>query len=206
MLRASDVSLEKLKKGGLGDELPELYELKKTTQNNKWHNNDSVFDHTLAVLENLEEDIKTASPVVRACLRQKVSDSTRKEILFLAALFHDIAKKEALAEEDGKTTFKGHEKLGSGKVKNVLDRFDLSEKEKSRVADIIENHDAIHKIFDPENKGVDEQLAGLRKRFPGIFTELVLLGMADTQGSHLKDNAPDEFEYRMRCYMETLAF
>ena len=57
-MKIADITIEKLRNGELADELPEFYELKDVIENNEWHNNDSVFNHTIVVLEKLEELLK----------------------------------------------------------------------------------------------------------------------------------------------------
>lgn len=53
MLEISDITISNLESGKLKGELPEFYELKKVTENNNWHNNESTFNHTIQLLKNV---------------------------------------------------------------------------------------------------------------------------------------------------------
>jgi len=37
----------------------------------------------------------------------------------------------------------------------------------------------------------------LRRRYPEIFNDLMIFGLADTQGSHLKQNNPRDYHHRL---------
>ena len=181
--------------------MPELYELKKVIENNSWHNNDPVFDHTIATLEELDGLLKKAKGKINSRLNQKVDQHTRKELLFLSALFHDIAKKETyVLEEDDQTSCLNHEKTGACKAKKILERFDLSDKEKEIVVKIIKYHGEIHVILDIGNENLEGDYEALKAKHSDIFLELILLATADTLASQLKDNNPEKFNYRMDFY------
>lgn len=55
----------------------------------------------------------------------------------------------------------------------------------------------IHSILDPKNDRLEEE-------YKDIFVELILLGMADTLGSQLKRNKPDEFKFRINFYKKII--
>lgn len=71
MLKISDISIEKLRNNEFQKELPEFYELKGVIENNSWHSNDPVFDHTLAVLKELEKLLKSANDKINSILSEK---------------------------------------------------------------------------------------------------------------------------------------
>jgi len=99
MLTVSDISIDKLKNSKLKKELPEFYELKEVIENNDWYNNDSVFNHTLTVLDKLEELLRNVGDKISNYLNQRITNYTRKDLLFLAAIFHDIGKKETIVRK-----------------------------------------------------------------------------------------------------------
>lgn len=183
-------------------ELPEIYELKETVENNPWHNDDIVFDHVMAVMDSLES-IRLGSKA-SFYLNQHIDEHTRKEILFLAALYHDIAKKETIVKEEDSTSCLQHELAGSKKVLPLLDKFGLSDNEKGAVSKIIKYHGELHKILDPKNDNIFQLLEIFKKNLHDIFLELVLLGMADTMASHLRQNNLQEFGFRMNFYRKIL--
>jgi len=204
MIKVSDINIEKLRNKQFQNELPEFFELENFIENNAWHNNDSVFNHTLAVLDELEKLLKNVNNKINSYLNQKVDGHIRRELLFLGALFHDIAKSDVLVKNGDLTSCPKHEEVGSEKVKSILDRFDLSDREKAVVADIVKYHGEIHIILNPKNNKTEEQFDKFKSERHDIFTELILLGMADTLGSQLKDNDPDGFKFRIDFYQRII--
>lgn len=200
MLEISAINIGKLRKNQFQKELPEFFELKNFVENNSWHNSDSVFNHTLAVLEELEKLLKNINNKINSYLNQKIDEHTRKELLFLGALFHDIAKSNTLVKNGNSTSCPKHEEAGSEKVQTILNRFDLSEREKAIVVKIVKYHGEIHTILDPKNEKIEEQYEEFKSACRDIFTELILLAMADTLSSQLKDNNPAEFKFRIDFY------
>ncbi|MDP2670177.1 MAG: HD domain-containing protein [bacterium] len=200
MIKVSAISIEKLRNGQFQNELPEFFELKSFIENNGWHNNDSVFNHTLAVLAELEKLLSDINDKINSYLNENIDTHTRKELLFLGTLFHDIAKSDVLVKNGDSTSCPKHEEIGSEKVKSILDRFDLSDREKAIVVNIVKHHGEIHVILDPNNDKIDEQFNKFKSERHDIFMELILLAMADTLGSQLKDNDPNNFKFRIEFY------
>ncbi len=54
-MKISDITIEKVRRGELSKEFPELYELENIIENNESHDNDSVLNHTVSVMEKLKE-------------------------------------------------------------------------------------------------------------------------------------------------------
>jgi UTP:GlnB (protein PII) uridylyltransferase len=200
MIKVSAITTEKLRNKQFLSELPEFFELENFVENNTWHNNDSVFNHTLAVLEELEKLLKNINNKINSYLNQTVDKHTKRELLFLGTLFHDIAKSDVLVKNGDSTSCSKHEEVGSEKVKLILDRFDLSDREKAIVANIVKYHGEIHIILDLKNNKIDEQFNKFKTDRHDVFTELILLAMADTLGCQLKDNNPGEFTFRINFY------
>jgi len=73
MIKVSAISVGKLRNKQFQNELPEFFELEKFIENNAWHNNDSVFNHTLAVLDELEKLLKNINNKIDSYLNQKVN-------------------------------------------------------------------------------------------------------------------------------------
>jgi len=205
MLKVSDIDIEKLRSDRLQKELPEFFKLKRFVENdNYWHNNDSVFDHTLRVLEELEKLLKTTNNKINFYLNQKVDNYTRKDLLFLGALFHDIGKSDSFVKSGDFTSCLKHEELGSEKVKPILDRFDLSDREKNIVIKIIKYHGKLSDIARPGSDSLEEEYEKFKSEYSSIFVELILLTMADTLGSQLKNNRPEEFNFRINFYKKII--
>ncbi len=69
-----------IKSGKLADIIPEFYELKKVVENNDWHNKETVFNHTLSVLDNLEKIIRNSKKKIRQALNKTVGKNTKKNL------------------------------------------------------------------------------------------------------------------------------
>jgi poly(A) polymerase len=73
--------------------------------------------------------------------REVSSGSTRRLLLKLAALIHDIAKPQTKAvDADGRMRFLGHAKLGAEIVVNILERLRFSTKEVKLVEIMVRHH------------------------------------------------------------------
>lgn len=200
------IDIKDLKSGKLSDLLPEFYELKNSVENSRdlWHQNESVFDHTLLVMEALEKTF-AENKKLESLFNEKIESHTRKELLEIATTLHDIGKKEAMIKEGEFTKCSGHEKIGVEKAKTILKRFDLSEKESQLVLDIIANHSVFHYLLMPDNKKFSEDLESIKDKFgKSIYPELIVLSYADTINSKLKTAGPEEFKARIDFYEEEI--
>ena len=159
-------SLELL--GALDKVLPELSRLNGVEQVPP-HVYD-VWEHTLATVSHLESILAALKPDYHAdnandwfngllVLRigryrqqlgetlstQFVAGRTLRELLFLAALYHDIAKPQAKkVDEEGQTRFWGHDQQGAEIASERARLLVLSRDETQRLETIIQNHMRIH--------------------------------------------------------------
>ena len=198
------LDIVKLRAGEFMQLIPEIYELKDAVENNPWHHYESVFDHTLSVLENLKVLLEKTSQKINSYLDQKVEKHTRRQLLFLGTLFHDIGKKEALVKNGESSTCPNHEEIGFVKSEKILDGFDLPKTEKEFVARIVKNHGAIHNILDLKNNNLKQDYGDFKNKFSDMSLELILLGFADTSGSYLKKTNPEEFKFRISFFENVL--
>jgi len=203
-----DISLlnkTNIKSGKLVSLIPEFYKLKNAVENNDWHHKENVFEHTFSVLDSLEKALRNLNKETKQFLNNKVGDSTRKNLLKIATLFHDIAKSETLINNSGSTLCPGHEDKGAVRAKTILNRFKLSNKELKFILNIVKNHGLIHKILPPENQNFQKEFANFKKRFfHNIYPELILLAFADTVGSYLVKTHPTEFKSRISFYKKEI--
>ena len=225
----SKLNRKNIKSGRLVKLIPEFYELKKVVENSPWHNKESVFDHTLSVLDNLEKIIRSLRKKIKQTLNKTVDKNSRKSLLCIAALLHDIGKKETITDLGGGVRgCPGHERKGAQKTKKILKRFNLSPKEFKIITDIVRNHGVIHDIIGLghkyfqkgvgkerslthavtglENKDFQKEYENLKKKFSNIYLELILLAFADTIGSYLKKTKPAEFRHRIDFYKKELNY
>ncbi|KKQ45904.1 MAG: tRNA nucleotidyltransferase, CC-adding [Candidatus Moranbacteria bacterium GW2011_GWC2_37_8] len=205
MLTIKEITIDKLKSGKLKKDFPEFYELKRVIENNPWHNNESTFTHTLNVLKDLEKFLRNnKNTKLKKYLNQSVDGYKRKDLLFLATVFHDLGKKETIIKNGKLSSFPEHEKISILKSKNILKDFDLSKKEREIVLGIIKYHSDLHSIVDEDNENLKKQFDKLMKSSKDFFAELIIMVMADTAGSYLKKTAPARYDFRMNFYKEAL--
>ena len=117
----------------------------------------NVFDHSIETVAAVDfvlsrgawgyadEEVLAAVPwsavLAQHFDRQVSSGSTRRLLLKLAALLHDIAKPQAKAiEEGGRIRFLGHAKAGADIAVNILERLRFSAKEVKLVEIMVRHH------------------------------------------------------------------
>lgn len=129
-------------------------------------------------------------------LRRKLNNNyTRKDLLYLATVLHDIGKPETLFLECGITSCPEHETAGAEKSIQILERFDLSEREKDFVRKIIQHHGKFCVAYKENPK---EDYKQLEKEHPNIFLESILFEIADTLGlKKLKEESVREEQKKM---------
>jgi len=127
--------------------LPELSALHGIAQS-PYHHLD-VYEHTLAVLGAAIEVQRDPEPVfgsraaeLDAFLERPLANElTRWQALRLGALFHDVAKPQTRAvNEEGRTTFMGHDVAGAAVAGEVLARLRASQRLGDHVAALARHH------------------------------------------------------------------
>jgi poly(A) polymerase len=113
----------------LSEIFTEIKKMKKACRKHYYHPG-GLFQHsfeTVESTENILNNLKKYFPKNYTDMQKHFDDNTtfsesvtRKSLLKLAALFHDIAKPETAKFKNGKMRFLGHEKLGARKVKEVM--------------------------------------------------------------------------------------
>lgn len=207
-INISSVTVDGLQKGEYKTALPEFYALRSVVENTPWHSNQNVFDHSIAVFRGLEKVLKLDflkgknRTKIKKYLAKKIGRYTKKELLIVATLIHDIGKTETLVkDESGLTRCPAHEIIGSLMVGNFASRFNLDKKGKEYVAKIIRYHGLAHYILTltlfRDNK--TKYFSYFRKIVGDIYVEALLLMYADILGSDLKKINPGEFENRKKA-------
>jgi putative nucleotidyltransferase with HDIG domain len=194
--------------GRLFDLVPELYELKDVIENSAdgWHDQESVFDHTLSVMNALEKAFLNFHGYIKGTINKEVTTNTRKILLKVATVLHDIGKKETIVkDQNGFTICEGHEKISVQKAKKILNLFDVSREEAEFILNIIENHHIFHRLLRTDNQNFQQEFVTLKNKFSGtIWTELILLSYADTINSQLKRVDAKEFRRRINFYKQEI--
>lgn len=206
------ITSEKLKKGKYKSVLPEYYALKSVTENNPWHLRQKVFDHVVAVFAGLEKVLElnflktNTRNKIQNHLGKKVGKFTRKELLIVATLLHDIAKNKAvITDPSGNTKSPGHEIIGSIIVEAFSSRFILDKRGEVFVKRIVQYHgfvnDILTLILDKKQKNF---FRIFKEAVGDISLELLLFMYADILGSNLKKLSPKEFAVRLNLITNLL--
>jgi tRNA nucleotidyltransferase (CCA-adding enzyme) len=107
-----------------------------------------------------------------------VDAAPNRTLVRLAALLHDVAKPDTLA--DGH--FHGHEAVGAGMARDILARLHASRDLQERTAHLVANH-----MFSYQTDWSDAAVRRfIRKVGPGAIEDLIALRQADNEGSGLE--------------------
>ncbi len=177
---------------------PYVQRMKDTPQNPEWHGEGNVFNHTKMVVEallSLEE--------------YRLLAGKERQVLFLAALFHDIGKVVCTKEEDGVLRSYNHSFIGSLMTRELLWKEGLSgTKEKQEIRESVCTLIRFHSV--PSKGSLAEEdykryikiasFGKLAKYFS--IKALCLLARADTIG---RVSADKELHFENISYIELLA-
>jgi len=174
--------------------LPELEALRGVEQS-RYHHSD-VYGHTLEVLAQTIEPAATTSAgsvvtgwpppehraQVAAVLAEPLADElTRGEALRWGALLHDVAKPltRRVRPSDGRVTFIGHDSLGAGVAREILERLRASERLRAHVAALVRHHLTLgFLVHEPQPLARRSVFAYLSQCAP-VEVDVTLLSVAD---------------------------
>jgi UTP:GlnB (protein PII) uridylyltransferase len=192
-LDLSKLAPESLRSGEFEDIFPEFYKLKNVIENNAWHKQQSVFDHSLKALQAFD-DYFLINPELK-------SNFAKYDLLRVAVLFHDIGKLKALYEKNGKTTAPSHGPIGGWIVAPILQKAGFSSDEVAYVASLVTDHilvcDLLELSVNLKEKSIIEMLKIHR---PEIWRDLLLIAYADISGCDT-DEETIIFETRERLLL-----
>lgn len=209
------IDVQELKKGTYKNLLPEVYELKKITENNSWHKSQNLFDHTIETVTILSNIIslkmfsnKKFLKNVKYKFEKRIFENyKRKDLIMISAILHDIGKPITLIINNDETTACPlHEIVGSSLIDLFSKRFLFSKKEELYVKKIVEYHTL---FIDIQNQIMKK---GKKMFYFNIYdnlsneikVDLILLHLADLLASDLKRVNFTEFEYRKKMMFEIL--
>jgi len=164
--------------------LPELEALRGVEQGPNHHLD--VYEHTLAVLENLLE-VEGELPRyageragdVAALMGEPLADGfTRRDALRFGALFHDIGKPQTRGDRSGFVTFIGHDSAGAEIVGQIGGRLRASRRLSSHVAALADHH--LHLGFMVSERPLSPRRVHQYLRLTGdVAADVTLLTVAD---------------------------
>jgi len=145
--KLTPIDIKLLKKGEYKKILPEIYELKKTTENNSWHKSQNLFDHTIKVVANLDRILKSnsLSKLTRKLVDQRLEDRIgkydRRDILMISAVLHVVGKPISLINNSDNTTrCPAHEIIGASLIPQFSKRFSLADGGEKHIKKLVEYH------------------------------------------------------------------
>lgn len=191
--------------------LPELFVLKDVLEKSSWHVNEKhVFHHTIKVVSALLEnfDFSWLSIPLRDRYSQyfdaMIGTYARKDILYMAALLHDIGKKDTILELNNRTKCPGHEERGAQIIEEegIGKRLSLDPLENERLMALVKWHDVASQAMKHSTQDeVRQALITMKERQPDICLDILLLGKSDMEGSDLVISDAEEFERRSKLYV-----
>jgi len=203
MSLANLVNVEDLKSGKLMDLVPEFYELKEVVENDGiWHDKQAVFDHTLRVMASMQKNFDLINDRTKKLLDERINGLTKKNLLEITGLLHDISKKETFKVVNGLTQCPNHWEEGAIKSIKILKRLGFSEDQIHFVSELIKNHMLIHNALwkDQNFKKIPEIKKDLKEDYPAQL----LLAFADMMGCDMDKLRPDEFKSRVGSYQKEI--
>jgi UTP:GlnB (protein PII) uridylyltransferase len=181
------------------ESVPEFYQLQNVVESQGWHDDQTVFDHSIDSAKALDRIVQfddiadDARAKFQSYLNRPVEEHSRLSLLKLATLLHDIGKLISLQyNAQGNTSSPSHGLLGSWVATPVLARFDITDTEKAFVLGLIADHlvppDLIELSIN--NHTPSSSVADLLRRHrPNTTIELLLLAQADWAGCDVRDEA-----------------
>ncbi|MCB4790938.1 MAG: HD domain-containing protein [Elusimicrobia bacterium] len=139
--------ITELDKAGLLEVImPEIIKMKKSARQFYYHPL-GLWQHSLETLMSLEEIIvgvprlfgENASFILKHLEEPLSSGTTRRSLLKMVSLLHDIAKPFCARRIGKRMRFLGHEVKGSKMVKNILERLHFGRQE-IKIADVLVQH------------------------------------------------------------------
>lgn len=170
---------------------PLFLKLKNVIENNPWHDNESVYDHLLKTHKIASEQIlgdfitnPQAKNLFLEFLNEGTEGATRKDLMLITALVHDIGKilyyKENDIElplrheyPDKSTRMPGHEYWGSTIIPELLKNTDLTKNNIEKIAKVVRLHDTFSDTYfgAMKDKDIDFIVDDVKARAEGLYIE-----------------------------------
>lgn len=193
----TQLNYKDLRNGKYKGLIPEIYRLRNTVEVNSWHDNQNVFEHTVLVLRHLEDLLLNSGSDINKQMDFKLRKYRKRDLLKLAALYHDIGKPATIVtDKDGTTSCPGHEARGAEIALDYFGKYTLSEEELAYLKITITFHTHIIDFLKNEDGRSDEikDLSNYKQLVGDLFLDLLLLFRSDLLGSDLEKTSPEEYE------------
>ncbi len=187
---------------------PYFLKLKNIIEDNAWHDHESTYDHSLKTFHIAEKNISgdfitnnEAKKLFQAFVNEAITDFSRKEIMLLTALLHDIGKILSV-EEDGKkkpicterkdgTFFPGHPYYGSTIVPSLFEDCNVSNEAISAIQPVIRMHDWFtdYSLVTKKDWPMDLLINEVKSGAEGFYREVLFNIYCDTYTASISDEA-----------------
>lgn len=201
------VTLKAMDKVGLLDKvIPQIKVMYRCAQKGTYHHLD-VWPHSLEVVvqfDGVVQEMQNNADVVEYLDEPLGGNRTRRALLKLAALLHDIGKPGTRKEAGkGKLTFYGHERVGKNIVTHIAKMLKLSTGERRALEDMVLWHlrpGYLSNFKEPSDKSIYRYLRDTRREAPGI----VLLSLADQRATRGPSSTPRHEKHHARICLDLL--
>lgn len=170
---------------------PSFLQLKRTVENNPYHDHEDAFSHSIKIKDIAKQEIKggfVTNPQAKELFvdftKQTVGGINRGDIMVMTALLHDIGKilycddnneqKPILVtKSDGVTMGPNHEYWGSTIIPVVLKEFALPTEVVTYIANIVRLHDTFNQGYFDSKKGwaLEMLIHDIKSRADGFYME-----------------------------------
>ena len=200
-------ALKAMDKAGLLDKvIPQVKVMYHCAQKGTYHHLD-VWPHSLEVVaqfDNVVREMGNNPDVVEYLNESLGGNRTRRALLKLAALLHDIGKPETRKEAGrGKLTFYGHERVGKNIVTYIARMLKLSTGERHALEDMVLWHlrpGYLSNFQKPSEKSIYRYLRDTKKEAAGIL----LLSLADQRSTRGPMSTPRHEKNHERICLNVL--
>ena len=166
---------------------PEIEKLVGVPQDNKWHPEGDVFEHTAQALDQ-----------AALIAKKKKLTSLKKLILMLSVLTHDLGKAVTTKEVNGRIHSYNHEIEGEKIAKKFLQELDFGEEVNAKVLKLVRYHTSPATLWEAESKGEKVSPAAIKRLAarlkPATLGELFYVYQADQQGRDLQPEKKKDIE------------
>ena len=200
-------ALKAMDKAGLLDKgIPQVKVMYHCAQKGTYHHLD-VWPHSLEVVAQFDgvvREMRNHADVVEYLNESPGGNRTRRALLKLAALLHDIGKPETRKEAGrGKLTFYGHERVGKNIVTYIARMLKLSTGERHALEDMVLWHlrpGYLSNFQKPSEKSIYRYLRDTKKEAVGIL----LLSLADQRSTRGPMSTPRHEKNHERICLNVL--
>lgn len=206
-------TIQALRNGDYRTQLPDFYRLKDIVENNAWHLQQPVLDHSLLSAEKLLQ-IMTSQEIpleARSAFEGYLSadlDGVPKEELFkISVLLHDIGKITTLEiQPNGSTWCPGHAEVGATLIPAYAGAFGMSAAQQAYVEQVVRFHMVpFEKLGDALADGdTPKHLDEIKQVARDYYPELLVLAYADMSGCELPTETVGNYESRVRIIKQAL--